>query len=325
MDDGARDAARPNLRLVGGSVAARLPAVVGAREEEGALAAAFLAGDYSPLERVAASSSAAVLRIVRRYARTPEDARALAEDAFGRAFTAARRALSRDPQRAVPIRRWILRAALKAARHHLRREVCVAGARLEQLGPGEPSPPGDGGACLRAERVARARREVLQLPRRLRDVLTLRLDPELAFAQIAKVLEITEVAAVLSFHDAVRRLRDAFPSQAPVDACAGFEVLLSSRVAGGLERGESARVDAHVAGCAACRAVSDATADVLSLAALEPERRADEHLATRAIAAFQRAERRRVAWRRALVAVAIGAVSALAAATALLGHHGGPH
>jgi RNA polymerase sigma-70 factor (ECF subfamily) len=55
----------------------------------------------------------------------------------------------------------------------------------------------------------RVRREVLRLPRRQREVLTLRVDAELPFAEIAETLGVTENAAKVSFHHATRRLRDA--------------------------------------------------------------------------------------------------------------------
>jgi RNA polymerase sigma-70 factor (ECF subfamily) len=48
---------------------------------------------------------------------------------------------------------------------------------------------------------------VLRLPRRQREVLTLRVDAELPFAEIAETLSITENAARVNFHHATQRLR----------------------------------------------------------------------------------------------------------------------
>ncbi|HEY6097875.1 MAG TPA: sigma-70 family RNA polymerase sigma factor, partial [Anaeromyxobacter sp.] len=149
------------------------------------------------------------LAIVRRYARTPEDARDLAQRTFLRAFEAARRALRRGPRRdAVPFRRWLVRVAVNLAKNHLRDESRFLKAPLEALGAAEGEPAAAAETLLRAERAAQMRREVLRLPRRQREVLTLRLDAELPFAEIALALGITENAAKVTFHHASRRLRE---------------------------------------------------------------------------------------------------------------------
>jgi len=62
-------------------------------------------------------------------------------------------------------------------------------------------------AMERAQATARVRAAVLRLPRRQREVLTLRLDAELPFAEIGETLGITGNAAKVSFHLAARRLR----------------------------------------------------------------------------------------------------------------------
>ena len=59
------------------------------------------------------------------------------------------------------------------------------------------------------------RRAVLALPRRQREVLTLRVDAELPFADIAETLHITENAARVSFHHAVQRLRKLMEEGTP--------------------------------------------------------------------------------------------------------------
>jgi RNA polymerase sigma-70 factor (ECF subfamily) len=63
-------------------------------------------------------------------------------------------------------------------------------------------------ALERAERERAVRAAVLGLPRRQREVLTLRVDAELPFREIAEVLGITELNARVHFHHAARRLRD---------------------------------------------------------------------------------------------------------------------
>jgi len=67
-------------------------------------------------------------------------------------------------------------------------------------------------ALERAERERLVRASVLSLPRRQREVLTLRIDAELPFREIAEMLGITENNAKVHFHYAVRRLREVVTS-----------------------------------------------------------------------------------------------------------------
>ncbi len=201
MDDEADKGPLPTLRVVAGGATP-------ARREEEALLAAFLVGDDEAFGELVRRHEPLVLAIVRRYARTPEDARDLAQRTFLRAFEAARRAFRRGPRNAVPFRRWLVRVAVNLAKNHLRDEGRAARAPLEALGQAAAQGPGAAEGLLREERAARVRREVLRLPRRQREVLTLRLDAELPFAEIAEALGITENAAKVNFHHATRRLRE---------------------------------------------------------------------------------------------------------------------
>jgi RNA polymerase sigma-70 factor (ECF subfamily) len=76
------------------------------------------------------------------------------------------------------------------------------------LAADRPVAPVGAEALERAERAAAVRAAVLALPCRQREVLTLRIDAELPFAEVANALGITENAAKVSFHLAVKRLRD---------------------------------------------------------------------------------------------------------------------
>ena len=179
----------------------------GKREEE-ALLAAFLVGDDEAFGALVRRHEKLVLSLVRRFARTPEDARDLAQRTFLRAFEAARRALRRAPHGAVPFRRWLVRIAVNLAKNHARDEKRFRMTLLDEVEEGrlgtEPAAPAE---LERAQRSERVRRAVLSLPRRQREVLTLRVDGDLPFADVAEALSITENAARVSFHHAVRRLR----------------------------------------------------------------------------------------------------------------------
>jgi RNA polymerase sigma-70 factor (ECF subfamily) len=197
---------QPTLRVVAGGATP-------ARREEDALVAAFLVGDDDAFGELVRRNEPLVLAIVRRYARTPDDARDLAQRTFLRAFEAARRGLRRGSLgAAVPFRRWLVRVAVNLAKNHLRDESRRPRAPLDEAGlagAGEGPAASAADALLHAERAGRLRAEVLRLPRRQREVLTLRLDAELPFAEIADALGISENAAKVTFHHAARRLRAA--------------------------------------------------------------------------------------------------------------------
>ncbi len=197
---------RPRLRVVpGGRGAGR----TGPRDEA-ALLGAWLAGDDEAFGELVARHEPLVLSLVRRYAASPEDARDLAQRTFLKAFESARRALLRGPATgpgAVPFRRWVVRVALNLARNHRRdaRRWTHSSDSLSALPAGRP----DASQRLEDEEASvRMRRAVLRLPRRQREVLTLRIDADLPFAEIAAALGCTEGAARGSFHLALKKLRD---------------------------------------------------------------------------------------------------------------------
>jgi RNA polymerase sigma-70 factor, ECF subfamily len=188
-------------RVAGEPVEARTATV----DEDTALVGAFLLGNDAAFGALVRRHEELVLRIVRRYAATADDARDLAQRTFLRAFEAARRAFGRAGE-SFPFRRWLIRVAVNLAKNHLRDEARWTRLPADALRAAAAAPaPAD--ALERAERAARLRREVLNLPRRQREVLTLRIDAELPFGEIADALGITENAAKVSFHHATRRLR----------------------------------------------------------------------------------------------------------------------
>ena len=204
MDD---ESHRPTLRLVPGGATP-------IRREEEALVAAFLLGDDEAFGELVRRNQSLVASIVRRYAATPADVHDLAQRTFLRAFEAARHSLKRGPRVAVPFRRWLVRVAVNLGKNHRRDALRVLRAPVEDA---EAQGAGTGAdqaeALLRRERVRTMREAVLRLPRRQREVLTLRIDAELPFAEIAEALGITENAAKVSFHHATRALRAALAGE----------------------------------------------------------------------------------------------------------------
>jgi RNA polymerase sigma-70 factor (ECF subfamily) len=181
---------------------------------EDALLGAWLVGDDAAFGALVSMHQGLVLAIVRRYAATPQDARDLVQRTFLRAFESARRTLVRGRGNAAPFRRWLIRVAVNLARNH-RRDAArwtTSPLDLPSLAAEGSSTPD---ALERAQSAARVRCAALRLPRRQREVLTLRIDAELPFAEIGEVLGITENAAKVSFHLAVKRLRSVLAREDP--------------------------------------------------------------------------------------------------------------
>lgn len=108
-----------------------------------------------------------------------------------------------------------------------------------------------------------------------------------------------------------------------MNPCRDQEVLLSLHAAGALDDAEAAPLEAHLAGCAACRAGLAASAGLLDLARLPPpseaERRALRDLPAATLAALHRTEGRRSLGKRVAAGLAVVAAAALVlAAPALL-------
>jgi RNA polymerase sigma-70 factor (ECF subfamily) len=192
-----------------------LPGGAGGRSDE-ALVGAFLVGEESAFGELWRRHAPTAHAAVRRFARTPEDGADLVQRAFLRALEAARRSARLPLRGPFPFRPFILRVALNLAKNHARDEARWRRAPVEAVdGEGLAATSGDGASppaeasLLRAERDELVRAAVRGLPRRQREVLTLRVDAGLPFADVAQALGITEGNARVSFHHAARRLRAA--------------------------------------------------------------------------------------------------------------------
>src|SRR5262249_16215745 len=120
---------------------------------------------------------------------------------FLKAFQAARRALPRlGDRQPVPFQAWLFRIAVNLGKNHARQERRWRRAPVAAIDSERRLGPTALETLERAEGAKWARAAVLELPRRQREVLTLRIDAELSFAEIADVLGITENNAKLHFH-----------------------------------------------------------------------------------------------------------------------------
>ncbi|HVP68770.1 MAG TPA: sigma-70 family RNA polymerase sigma factor [Anaeromyxobacteraceae bacterium] len=188
------------------------------RERDSELVRAFLVGDEEAFEELWRRHEPTLLSVVRRYARVPEDARDLVQRAFLRALSASRRGVAARGAKTFPFKAWVLRIAVNLAKNHARDEARWRREPLEAVAAVEASSPSADEALLRRERERLVRKAVLELPRRQREVLTLRLDADLSFEEVAEVLGITRNNAKVCFHHAVRRLRELVGDRASAAA-----------------------------------------------------------------------------------------------------------
>jgi RNA polymerase sigma-70 factor (ECF subfamily) len=165
------------------------------------LLAAFRGGDARAFEALVRRYQRAVLTIALRFARDQDDAEDLAQRAF---INAAERA---GGWRGGSFKSWLFRIVVNLCKNYLRDT-----ARFDRSDEAQEreAPPSDADAHERIERAERQRllREAIaRLPRRQREVLLLRVDGDLPFADIAATLRITEVNAKVNFHHAVQKLK----------------------------------------------------------------------------------------------------------------------
>ena len=193
---------RPHLRVLPGG------AHPGQKTDD-ELLRAFLVGDDASFGELIERHQHAVLTIARRYTRDLDEAHDVAQKSFLRALEAARKTLRSDPPDPFPFRAWLIRIALNLGKNYVR------DASRWRRAPLAEADQADGAALQPAvhDRMERdEQRQMMQaavraLPERQRDVLTLRVDGELSFRQIAEALGITENNAKVHFHHAAKKLR----------------------------------------------------------------------------------------------------------------------
>ncbi len=162
---------------------------------------AFRAGDVKAFEALVRRYQRPVLAIARRFARDQDDAEDLAQRAF---INASERA---GGWRGGSFKSWLFRIVVNLAKNHLRDISRFDRSEEAQEREHESSEPGAEERLARAQQQKALRAAVTRLPRRQREVLLLRIDGDLPFAEIARTLGITEVNAKVNFHHAVQKLK----------------------------------------------------------------------------------------------------------------------
>jgi len=191
--------AGPQLSVIHGGQTPAAPS-------DDALWRASVGGDDGAFAELVRRHQPLVHRLVRRYTRSAEDARDLAQQVFLRAVDGRQGRWSFFQREDIPFRAWLCRVAINLGKNHARQ---AARWMMEPLKPEtEPAASSPIEAMERMEKARRARELTAQLPKRQQQVLTLRIDGELPFAEIALTLGITVNNAKVHYHHAVKRLME---------------------------------------------------------------------------------------------------------------------
>jgi len=163
-------------------------------------------GDRAALDRLVRRHQRALFALCLRYVRDADEAADLVQRSFVRAM--GKLADLRDAR---VFRSWILRIGAHLALNHIRDHArFVAGDGDIEPGVGDDSGPSASAALDRleaAEEASALRAAVNALPTKQRMTLELRIYEDLPFRDIGEALGISEGAAKVNFHYAVRKLR----------------------------------------------------------------------------------------------------------------------
>jgi RNA polymerase sigma-70 factor (ECF subfamily) len=163
---------------------------------------AFRGGDERAFEVLVRRYQRAVLGIARRFCDDRDEAEDLAQRSF---INAAERA---GGWRGGSFKSWLFRITVNLAKNHKRDNARFdrsEGASEKEAAPTESNAE----ARIEAAEERKAlRAAIARLPTRQREVLLLRIDGDISFAEIAQALSITEVNAKVNFHHAVQKLKE---------------------------------------------------------------------------------------------------------------------
>jgi RNA polymerase sigma-70 factor (ECF subfamily) len=162
---------------------------------------AFRAGDHRAFEGLVRRYQRPVLGIARRFARDQDDAEDLSQRAF---INAAERA---GGWRGGSFKSWLFRIVVNLAKNHIRDIARFDRSEQAQEHEADPVQASAEDRLHTIEQQKALREAVARLPKRQREVLLLRIDGDLPFAEIAQTLGITEVNAKVNFHHAVQKLK----------------------------------------------------------------------------------------------------------------------
>jgi len=162
-------------------------------------------GDRTALDQLVRRHQRALFALCIRYVHDADEAADLVQRSFVRAMTKLG-----ELREAASFRSWILRIGAHLALNHLRdnaRFVPDDGAVERPAEPERGPTPVALERLESAEQAQALRAAVRELPTKQRMTLELRIYEDLSFREIGAALEISEGAAKVNFHYAIRKLR----------------------------------------------------------------------------------------------------------------------
>jgi RNA polymerase sigma-70 factor, ECF subfamily len=173
--------------------------IAGRSDDDEALVERFRDGDARAFDELVRRHQRPIYALVLRYVRDADDAKDLAQRAFVRAFQGLG-----GFRRASTFRTWLYRIAVNLALNHLRdrkprTELAEDALVIDAVGASE---------LVTAEERRRLWRALDELPPKQRMVLELRVYDDLSFREVGEVAGCSENAAKVSFHHAVKRLKE---------------------------------------------------------------------------------------------------------------------
>ena len=172
------------------------------------LAERFRAGDRSAFDVLVRRHQKGVWRVVRRYVKRDADAADVTQQVFVRAFKGVSKFRG-----AATVRSWLYRIAINCALSWVRdhRRELEEHDSIDEVDAHDRASEDD---ALASARIAndqdgkRLRAAIARLPPKQRTVLELRVFDDLSFREVAELAECTENTAKVTFHYAVKRLRE---------------------------------------------------------------------------------------------------------------------
>ena len=163
-------------------------------------------GDRGALDQLVRRHQRTLFALCLRYVRDGDEAADLVQRSFVRAMTSLP-----ELRDANVFRSWLLRIGAHLALNHIRDNARFVGGDVDGGFDAWPDPGARGASAPErleaAETAAELRDAVKGLPTKQRMTLELRIYEDLPFRDIAVALGISEGAAKVNFHYAVRKLR----------------------------------------------------------------------------------------------------------------------
>ncbi|MEJ7729763.1 MAG: sigma-70 family RNA polymerase sigma factor [Polyangiaceae bacterium] len=163
------------------------------------------AGDSRAFDELVRRYRDAIVGLVRRYVKAPDDAEDVAQKAFVRAFEKIEGFRGESS-----FRTWLHRIAVNLALNHLRGQDRLQPLELDDVAAFTGSLGTE--RLVAAEVWRKVHERLAELPPKQRLVVELRLFHELSFKEVAAVADCSEDSAKMNYHHAVKKLRALLPN-----------------------------------------------------------------------------------------------------------------